>query len=222
MIGMIKNLEKLFNSVANPEVAAKQSAYMRNLFPFLGITKPQRELLEKEIFKKTQMHSLADLQKTLLALWQKDHREFHYTALCLAQRHRKIFTPEILPTLEAMIRANSWWDTVDMIAPNLVGHLVKTHPDLTKIMDRWIDDPYLWIRRAALLYQLRWKQETDEDRLFGYCEKTLHEKDFFIRKAIGWVLREYSKTKPAAVKKFISAHRSRLSALSVREASKYV
>jgi 3-methyladenine DNA glycosylase AlkD len=89
-------------------------------------------------------------------------------------------------------------------------------------MDRWIEDPYLWIRRAALLYQLRWKQETDEEKLFSYCQKTLHEKDFFIRKAIGWVLREYSKTNPKAVKKFISSHRNHLSNLSIREGSKYL
>lgn len=219
---MIKDLERLFRSSANPDIALKQSAYMRNLFPFLGITKPQREIIEKEIFKKTKLQDLAALQKTLLELWQQDHREFHYTAVCLAQRHRKILTPEILPTLEAMIRAKSWWDTVDTIAPNLVGHLVKTHPHLTDAMDRWIEDPYLWIRRAALLFQLRWKQDTDEERLFAYCQKTLHEKDFFIRKAIGWVLREYSKTNPSAVKKFLSFHQSRLSNLSLREASRYL
>jgi 3-methyladenine DNA glycosylase AlkD len=219
---MIKDLEKLFKSAADPEIALKQSAYMRDLFPFLGIAKPQREILEKEVFKKTKLQDLAALQKILLELWQKDHREFHYTALCFAQRHRKILTPEILPTLETMIRNKSWWDTVDTIAPNLVGHLVKTHPALTKIMDRWIEDPYLWIRRAALLHQLRWKDETDEEKLFSYCEKTMHEKDFFIRKAIGWVLREYSKTNPNAVEKFITLHESRLSNLSIREGSKYL
>jgi 3-methyladenine DNA glycosylase AlkD len=219
---MIKDLETLFSAAANPAIALKQSAYMRNLFPYLGLTKPQRELLEKTIFKKTIIQNLADLEMILLKLWDQDHREFQYTALCLAQRYRKILTPKLLPTLETMIRNKSWWDTVDTIAPNLVGHLVKTHPELTKVMDRWIEDPYLWIRRAALLYQLRWKEATDEERLFGYCQKTLHEKDFFIRKAIGWVLREYSKTNPKSVKKFISEHQSHLSNLSIREGSKYL
>ncbi len=219
---MIKELEMLFKSAANDEIALKQSAYMRNLFPYLGLTKPQRELLEKTIFKKTKVQDLAALEKILLTLWEQDHREFQYTALCFAQRHRKILTPKILPTLETMIRSKSWWDTVDTIAPNLVGHLVKTHPELTKVMDRWIEDPYLWIRRAALLHQLRWKEDTDEEKLFSYCQKTLHEKDFFIRKAIGWVLREYSKTNPKSVKKFISLHQPRLSNLSIREGSKYL
>ncbi len=219
---MLNDLKKLFSTAAVPEIAVKQSAYMRNLFPFLGITKPQRELLEKEIFKKIQIRDLADLQKILLELWKQDHREFHYTALCLAQRYRKILTPEIIPTLETMIRTQSWWDTVDTIAPNLMGYLVKKHPELSSLMDRWIEDPYLWIRRAALLHQLRWKQETDEEKLFIYCQKTLHENDFFIRKAIGWVLREYSKTNPTAVEKFMTAHRSSLSPLSIREGSKYL
>ncbi len=219
---MINDLETVFNSVANPKVALKQSAYLRNLFPFLGITNPQRQLLEKEVFKKTKLNNLDNLQKILLILWKQEQREYHYTALCLAQRHRKLFTPEILPTFEMMIRSQSWWDTVDTISPNLVGHLVKTHPHLISIMDRWIEDPYLWIRRAALLFQLRWKENTHEEILFSYCQKTFHEKDFFIRKAIGWSLREYSKTNPAAVKKFISLHRSSLSKLSIREASKYL
>lgn len=219
---MLKDLEKLFTSAANRELASKQSAYMRNLFPFLGIAKPERALLEKAIFKKTEIRSLAALQKILLNLWEQDHREFHYSALTLAQKYRKILTPEILPTLETMIRNKSWWDTVDTIAPNLVGHLVKTYPELSSVMDRWIEDPYLWIRRAALLHQLRWKKETDEEKLFAYCEKTSHEKDFFIRKAIGWVLREYSKTNPEAVEKFLSRHRLRLSPLSIREAGLYL
>jgi 3-methyladenine DNA glycosylase AlkD len=219
---MIKDLEKQFKASANPEIALKKSAYMRNLFPYLGLTKPQREILEKEIFNKTKVQNFAALQKILLDLWKQEPREFQYTALCFAQKHRKILTPEILPTLESMIRSKSWWDTVDTIAPNLVGHLVKTHPELSRVMDQWIEDPYLWIRRAALLHQLRWKEDTDEEKLFGYCQKTLHEKDFFIRKAIGWVLRECSKTNPKAVKKFITLHQTRLSNLSIREASKYL
>ncbi|MBS0648822.1 MAG: DNA alkylation repair protein [Verrucomicrobia bacterium] len=216
---MIEDIQKLFASAANPEIALKQAAYMRNLFPFLGIPKPERERLEKEIFKKT---AINDLPGLLLRLWEQDHREYQYTALCLAQRHRKMLTPEIVPTLEKLIRTKSWWDTVDTIAPNLVGPLVKIHPKLLPLMDQWIEDPYLWIRRSALLFQLRWKKETDEERLFYYCQKTLHEKDFFIRKAIGWSLREYSKTKPASVRCFITHHRSRLSNLSLREACKYL
>lgn len=216
---MLEEIKTLFTSQANPEIALKQSAYMRNLFPFLGITKPQRERLEKQIFKKAPLHDLHDI---LLKLWDQDYREFHYAALCLAQRHRKMLTLEALPILERMIRTQSWWDTVDTIAPHLVGHLVKAHPELLQVMDLWIHDPYLWIRRAALLFQLRWKKETDEKRLFSYCQKRMHEKDFFIRKAIGWALREYSKTSPASVKNFISRHQLHLSPLSLREASKYL
>jgi 3-methyladenine DNA glycosylase AlkD len=215
---MIKELSKLFAASANPVIASKKSAYMRNLFPFLGLTTPCRELLEKSIIKKS---SPQDLPRLLLDLWDQDHREFHYSALALAQRHKKTFTPKILPTLEFMIRNKSWWDTVDTIAPNIIGHLVKTHPELTKVMDRWIEDPYLWIRRAALLHQLRYKKETDEERLFSYCKKTMHEKEFFIRKAIGWVLREYSKTHPHSVKNFLRENPT-LSNLSIREASKYL
>jgi 3-methyladenine DNA glycosylase AlkD len=118
---MLKDLEKLFTAAANREIALKQSAYMRNLFPFLGIVKPERALLEKAVFKKTEIRNLDALQKILLNLWKQDHREFHYAALTLAQKYRKILTPEISAVLETMIRKKSWWDTVDTIAPNLVG-----------------------------------------------------------------------------------------------------
>jgi len=217
---MMDELEKIFLAAANPEIARKQSAYMRNLFPFLGLTKPQRELLEKQLIKKEL--DLSMLKSILARLWEKEEREFQYTALCLSLRHKKIWTPATLSTFESMIRNKSWWDTVDVLAANHVGLLVKTHLQLVKTMDKWIADPYLWIRRTALLFQLRWKKETDEERLFEYCKRTMHEKDFFIRKAIGWALREYSKTHPKAVEKFIDAHRAQLSNLSIREGSKYL
>jgi 3-methyladenine DNA glycosylase AlkD len=219
---MLRELEKLFHNAANASVAQKQSSYLRDLFPFLGITKPQRELIEKPLFKKTPLADLPALEKIVLQLWKRDQREFHYTALCFAHRHRKLWTPETLPLFESMIRRHSWWDTVDTLAANHVGHLVKAHPSLIRTMDAWIDDPYLWIRRTAIIFQLRWKKETDEARLFEYCAKRMHEKEFFIRKAIGWALREYSKTNPKTVRRFVESHRNKLSNLSIREASKYL
>ncbi len=89
-------------------------------------------------------------------------------------------------------------------------------------MDNWITDENMWIRRSALLFQLRWKEKTHKEQLFNYCIKTMHEKEFFIRKAVGWVLREYSKTDPISVRNFIQENRSHLSGLSLREASKYI
>eukprot|EP01087_Luapelamoeba_hula_P014055 TRINITY_DN4057_c0_g1_i2.p1 TRINITY_DN4057_c0_g1~~TRINITY_DN4057_c0_g1_i2.p1 ORF type:complete len:122 (+),score=10.59 TRINITY_DN4057_c0_g1_i2:413-778(+) len=121
-----------------------------------------------------------------------------------------------------MIRNKSWWDTVDIIASNLVGSLVTQFPQLSATMDNWISDEHLWVRRTALIHQLKYKAATNTDRLYSYIGQLMHEQDFFIRKAIGWALREYSKTDPDSVRDFIAANDSELSSLSKREGSKYV
>jgi 3-methyladenine DNA glycosylase AlkD len=216
---MIEELERTFLAAADPQIATAQATYMRDLFPFFGIKKPHRALLEKPFFKTI---SEENFHPTMHALWKRKEREFHYAALGLAKHHKKLWTPEILPLFESMIRTHSWWDTVDDIASNLVGALVIKYPELALLMDHWIVDPDFWIRRTALLHQLKWKKATDEERLFAYCEKTFPEKEFFIRKAIGWVLREYSKTHPESVRKFLSKHQQRMNNLSIREASKYL
>lgn len=220
-MNMINTLQETFALHADLQKAQWQTAYMKNHFSFLGIAKPMRAKLEKEVFKTHPLHTQDELIKILNDLWSTDARELQYTACELAYYYKKFWSPTILLTFEYMIRTKSWWDTVDDIAANLVGDLIFKYPELIMIMDRWIDDSNLWIRRSALLFQLRWKKDTDKTQLFRYCTKTMHEKDFFIRKAIGWVLREYSKTNPQAVKQFIDTHRHSLSTLSIREGSKY-
>jgi 3-methyladenine DNA glycosylase AlkD len=122
-----------------------------------------------------------------------------------------------------MIVEGAWWDFVDDIAIRLVGMVLlddreRMHPKL----DRWIDDPNMWIRRTAILSQIKHRDRTDQDQLFGYCLKRADEKEFFIRKAIGWALREYAKTEPDAVREFALNHRDQLSGLSFREATKHL
>jgi 3-methyladenine DNA glycosylase AlkD len=219
---LIHHLETSFKATADATTAAKQSAYLRGLFPFLGIQKPLKDQLQRPLFKEHRPVTEKELIKTVNDLWAKEEREFQYSACDLAIYSKKLWTPAIFETFEMMIRQKSWWDTVDDIAANLVGKLLYNHPQLISTMDEWIQDECLWIRRSALIYQLTWKQETDAERLFRYCESTMHEKDFFIRKAIGWALRQYSKTNPQAVKQFITKNRSSLSALSIKEGSKYL
>ena len=216
---LLQALETVFITAGNPEIAAGQAAYMRYYTSHLGIQKPLRARLEKECFKRHPLSSERELIEILTSLWDKKEREYHYTAMVLAYNYRKIWSPSILDTFEQMIRTKSWWDTVDTTASKLVGHLLLQYPELQKIMDRWIDDSNKWIRRTALIYQLGYKKETDTQKLFSYCKKTLDEEDFFIRKAIGWALRQYSKTNPEEVRNFIDAHD--LAPLSKREASKY-
>jgi 3-methyladenine DNA glycosylase AlkD len=120
---------------------------------------------------------------------------------------------------ERLIREGGWWDFTDEIATHLVSRVLKKSPKLCwPLLDRWIGADVLWLRRAALLAQLRRKEETDEEKLFEYCLAVSAEEDFFIRKAIGWVLRDYGKTKPERVKYFVAENRDSFSELTVREA----
>ncbi len=125
-----------------------------------------------------------------------------------------------LPVARRLVTTVPWWDTVDLLAAHVVCGLVAADPKLVAAMDAWIDDPDLWVARAALLHQLRYKDATDAERLFAYCLRQAGHPDFFIRKAIGWALREYAKTDPEAVRSFVAAHRDVLAPLSVREALK--
>lgn len=132
-------------------------------------------------------------------------------------------TTGTMPLFEELIRKGAWWDFVDVIAAHLVGHLYKTNrAEIEPVMDDWIDDQDYWIRRTAILSQLRHKKETDAQRLFSYCLDRAHEKEFFIRKAIGWALREYSYCDPQAVMRFLMKNRPVLSNLSFREGAKHL
>jgi len=136
-------------------------------------------------------------------------------------RMRKKFTPAHLPLFEKLIQTKGWWDTVDFIAPSLAAFVLKNNPDLIeKTISRWQYHDNMWMRRSAILHQLKYKKDTDEKRLFATCKALAHEKEFFIRKAIGWALREYSKVNPDAVRRFVAT--TELSGLSQREALKRI
>lgn len=217
---LIQTLSTLFQKERDPVYAKKQSAYLKDQFLFFGISKPKRAALQKEVFAPLKFKE-EELQKIARDLWKSPEREFKYAAIDLLIKHKKHLTDSSLSLLETMIRTHSWWDTVDLIGSHLVGSIVFRFPKLRDNMDKWISDPHLWIKRSALLCQLKWKKDTDEKRLAEYCEALIYEKDFFLRKGIGWVLREYSKTNPDFVLKFIKSH-PELSPLSIREASKYL
>jgi 3-methyladenine DNA glycosylase AlkD len=219
---LIAHLEQLFMDCADPFVAQAQAAYMKDKFIFYGLKKPTRAKLQKESFKKFPVVTHEELVATIEGLWLKSEREFQYAALDLAQKNFRLWSPAIFLLFEQLVRAKSWWDTVDTIASSLIGKLVLQDPELRFHMDNWITDDNFWIRRSALIYQLKHKKQTNHEKLFFYCATTSHEKEFFIRKAIGWALREYSKTDPERVKDFIEQHKNRLSPLSIKEGGKYV
>jgi 3-methyladenine DNA glycosylase AlkD len=135
--------------------------------------------------------------------------------------YKRFIIHENLDIYERLIREGAWWDFVDAIAAHLVGGALAKEPQVVyPIMDLWINDADMWIRRSAILCQLNLKDRCDQERLFGYCVSRCHEKEFFIRKAIGWALRQYSYVAPQAVKAFLLEHQKELSGLSFREGAK--
>jgi len=208
------SLEDTLRALANPVIADKQSRYLRGQFPFLGIPTPTARKITRTFFRQNRPE---DWRKTVKMLWSHPERELHYAALDCARLH--CGEPADLTLYKELITSHSWWDTVDTIAPHLVGNLLLRHPELTVKIDAWIDSDNLWLRRSSLIYSLYWKQKTDSARLFATCTKLSGDPDFFIRKAIGWALRSYSKTNPSAVRAYLS--QARLSPLSAREGGKY-
>jgi 3-methyladenine DNA glycosylase AlkD len=216
----IEKLTTLFEENRNDENAGPMKKYMKDHFPFLGIKSPLRKELEKQFFKETEILKVPFNSDFVTGLWEKDEREYHYTAITYTGKFIKKLPKEVIPFLEKLITTKSWWDSVDSIAP-LVGELARKYPEIIEeTIDGWAVDDNFWLRRSAILFQLKYKQQTNEDLLYDYIGKNADSKEFFIQKAIGWALREYSKTNPISVKAFIEGNK--LAPLSVREGSKYV
>jgi 3-methyladenine DNA glycosylase AlkD len=219
---IMARLDLTYRSAGDPERAVGAAAYMRNQFPFLGLTAPRMTQLDREVLAGLPAPAEADLIAVAGVCWARPEREYQYFACAYLRRHGRAGSAQLLPTLRELITTKSWWDTVDTLAANTVGPLVAAHPVLLSIMDEWVEDENMWLVRTAILHQLRYKERTDADRLFRYCERQAGHRDFFIRKAIGWALREYTRTDPAAVRSFVDEHRAALSPLSIREATRHL
>lgn len=205
---------------AQPERAPAMRAYMREQFDFLGIPTPARRKASASFIRDAATLDASALLALAQALWDQPEREFQYVAVDLLDKHGKRLEPDSLPALEALASSKPWWDTVDGLASWVVGGLVRRHRHLQARMDQLAGVPDPWLRRVAILHQLGWKQDTDRRRLFHYCTANAADTEFFIRKAIGWALREYAYTDADAVRVFVT--HTPLSPLSRREALKHL
>ena len=206
-----------------PERADQMAAYMKDHFPFLGITaQPRRQAVRQGTSTLGAPPSEDELLRAAEICWEVDERELQYVGTDLLARHRGLLTGAALPRLRTLVETKSWWDTVDALASPTIGSVVQGDPELLEVMDRWVDDDDLWVARTAIIHQLRFKEATDADRLFDHCLRRAGDQDFFLRKAIGWALRQYARTAPAEVRAFVEAHRDELSPLSIREATKHL
>jgi 3-methyladenine DNA glycosylase AlkD len=211
------------SAVADPEKAPLMRAYMRTDMPFYGVQKAGRTPILRDLVKNFQPGDEGEYRQLVLGLWNLGHREERYIALGVARHFKAFIHPAQIDLFWALIVEGAWWDLVDEVATKLVRHLVVEFPaEAWNVVDTWADDPDMWLRRTALLCQIGAKDRTDSDRLYRFCAARAHEEEFFIRKAIGWALREYAKTDPDAVAAFLNSHRDELSGLSYREGSKHI
>lgn len=221
MEAYFKPLINRFNSLNNTERAAKNNTYLRNKFESFGIDAKTRRNELKEFIRENKLPAVEDLEKCSLFLWNKAEREFQYMAIDLLVRMKKQLRQGDISWIETLIIEKSWWDTVDALAAWVCGTYFSLYPKQIKpIVDKWMKSENMWLQRTCLLFQLKYKKETDTDLLQSLILRLAGHPDFFIRKAIGWVLREHSKTDPAWVKNFL--HNNTVSALSRKEGSKYI
>ena len=206
-----------FESKANLETAIQMEKYMRNLFLFFGIKSPERREIYREF--KSQNGIIPNTNKVNIVhwCWQAPQREYQYFAMDFLGKSAKKEPWDIIELYEYMIVTKSWWDTVDYIASNLVGVYFTLYPEkINETTQKWMKSKNMWLQRTCLLFQLKYKSRLDTKLLHSFISQLIHSKEFFIQKAIGWILREYSKTNPDFVINYVN--NNDLANLSKREA----
>ena len=224
------NLHPLTNALrtalaqaGDKEHAPQMQAYMKSEMPFKGVRGPVQKQIFQDVFKQYPLKSFDEYELIIRELWNASYREERYGALVLARRYKKFQIMGALPIYRMLIETGAWWDFVDLIASHLIVNLLKKYPsEMKNILHEWITDENLWIRRSAILSQLFFKKDTDAEMLLSFCSACIDENVFWIQKAIGWALRQYSKVESQIVRQYVEANRERLSKVSLREAVKYI
>jgi 3-methyladenine DNA glycosylase AlkD len=202
------------------ERAAGARAYMRGKFEYLGIATPERRAAVAELIRGFKPATAEELREAATGMWAMREREYQYVAADLLIKHQAALSLDDLPWLLELAQQKSWWDTVDCIV-KVAGKVVRrSGAKGVRAMDRAVKHKDLWVRRIAMLHQLGWRNDCDTERLFRYAELLAAEKEFFIRKAIGWALRDYAWHDWRVVERFLIANEGKFSGLTVREAGK--
>ncbi len=194
---------------------------MRDQFPYLGIKTPAQRKIMREFINTHGLPALDDLEEVMLGLWALPEREFQYAALGLLGKFVDQLPADFIYTLETLLTTKSWWDTVDSLATHTVGIHFRRFPAVRgRTLGRWRQSDDFWLRRTCILFQNKYKTETDFDLLKAIICENLGSKEFFINKAIGWALREYTRVDPEGVRAFVAE--TPLAPLSAREALKWL
>lgn len=218
-------IAKELETLADPERAVQQQAYMKSTMPYAGVGAPELRKLCRDAFKAQPPPDAEAWHEAVADLWRTaEVREMRHAAIELLNvpRFKKAWlAPDAVPLIREMVETGAWWDYVDTLASNVMGDLLRRFPEqITPLLYAWAEDEHLWVRRTAILAQLKFHEATDEALLVHAIEGSLHDSDFFARKAIGWALRQHSRTNPKMVIDYVNEHRDVLSPLSKREAFK--
>ena len=217
----VTQLETDFRQQADRNIAINQEAYLQNQFELYGLPTPLRKEIQKPFLLKENLPNKKELPHIITELWSKPQREFQYFAIDLNRKYLKKIEFQDIELFELMITNKSWWDTVDLIATNFVGAYFKLFPEqIILVTKKWMNSDNMWLQRTCLIFQLKYKEEIDTDLLTDYILQLKDTKEFFINKAIGWILREYTRTNPEWVIDFVNKYE--LSNLSKREALKLI
>lgn len=217
-MNFIQNLGQDLHQKANRELAIPMENYMKNNFSFLGIKTEERRAIFKENYEKSKSEIKANFRKIAWELFNKKEREFHQCAIdLLVKEFKKNYVLEDIKLIENLIITNSWWDSVDVVAKYLLGGYLRQFPNETyEVIERFSNSNNMWLNRSAIIFQLSYKEKTNFDLLKSECEKHKESKEFFIQKAIGWALRDYSRFNPSGVSEYVNS--TNLKPLSQREA----
>lgn len=216
LLDLITDLEENSNEL----LAESMSKYMQDKFRFLGVRGATRTEIYKKYFPEARKSKVIDWD-FIENCWNKEEREFQYVVVYYLKAMQKFLKREDISRLKYLIVTKSWWDTVDLLA-KVVGSLVIRIEGYDQIMLEWSKDSNIWLKRVAILYQLSLKEKVDKQVLERILVNNLGDSEFFINKAIGWALRDYSKFDPEWVREFIEKNKNGMANLSIREASKYL
>ena len=216
LLDLITDLEENRNEL----LAESMSKYMQDKFRFLGVRGATRTEIYKKYFPDARKNKVIDWD-FVERCWNKEEREFQYVVVYYLKAMQKFLKREDISRLKYLIVTKSWWDTVDLLA-KVVGSLVLRIEGYDQIMLEWSKDSNIWLKRVAILYQLSLKEKVDKQVLERILVNNLGDSEFFINKAIGWALRNYSKFNPEWVREFIEKNKNGIANLSLREASKYL
>ena len=204
----------------NEEQAQKMSKYMLNKFEYIGIKTPERCKIFKSFFKEYKNEEKIDWE-FVNKCWENKYREFQYVAADYLKNKKDKLTIDDIPKFKQLILKKSWWDTIDNLDMT-IGALALKDSNVNKILLEWSLDENIWLRRIVIDHQLLRKEKTNTELLEKILKNNLGQAEFFINKAIGWALRDYSKTNPEWVKTFIEENKEKMAKLSIKEASKYL